>query len=243
MTDAMALFTAPQEAPPAPLQSSSEKTPYVAFFHPLNKIAADIIGKLGKVPEGVPILVRPDGSMERLDNMKFWVCPGYLQHFSSIDDSNGILQSKLENPKDYTFGEHVETVCMVSTMKGIEPARITFRSTKCPAAHNIIDEQHAASNGEVWAQNGPDHAAAVAAIAQPWLRVMGGITLENKVAKKPNPKTKQCMPYVQANAMCKPTSGGMYQALVKSAQEHGPAIQSCLDAHNDRITEVRSKVI
>lgn len=226
----------------APLQSTVESTPYVAFFSPKAKQVATIIAKLGDMPEGTPYIVRPDGSMERLTNMRFWVTPLYAQFFATIDDSNAVLQAVFppEKPPGKDYKEHIMAVVLVNTTRGIEPARLTFRTTKCPAARDVINEVLAcATNPDQWAEQSADHAAAVSAIGKDWLRVCGIIVLKPEKAKSPPYR-----PYTQANAQVGPTSAGMFNRIMQSvsSQDAQDLLAKCIEEHNKQLAAVKQKV-
>lgn len=236
--DVLALFPKMEET--APLERDFFSSPYIQFVDTRARNLADIIQKLGQVPNGTPVLHLPDGRKYRLDNMQVWLSPFRFQHWSVINDKNELLQCALmlDNvPNDNkTWNEFVETVAVVMTHDGPCAARIGWKTTKTPAAHEIYNAlEEATKLPEKWGAYSVDHAASLA-IPIGWLRAYGVIQLK---------AGKGTYDYVQANSQVKPTSAGQYGSIVKFMQavEGKRMLQSCIDSHKEREQEVKKKCI
>lgn len=225
----------------APLQRELFTSPYVQFMDSRAGNYSDVIQKIGNVPAGTPVLIFPDGRVYRLDNMQYWLTPFRFQHWSVLDQKNTPLQSAVDVDKIPNDGkrwaEFVETVALVMTPDGIFPARIGFKTTKTPAAHEVYNSlNECINNPDKWAAQSVDHATAMAIIPQAWLRMHGIVQLKTG---------KGDYDYIQANATVKPTSAGQFATIV-AALNHPDCkklLQSCIEGHNERIEEIKKKCI
>ena len=237
--DVMSLFPKMEET--APLQREFFSSPYVQFMDTRSAKYADVVQKLGGTPPGTPVLILPTGDMYRLDNMQFWLTPFRFQHWSVINDKNELLQSAVnvdQVPSDgKRWNEFIESIAIVMTHDGPMPTRIGWKTTKCNAAHDVYKALDDVVNApQKFASISVDHAAAMQAIPLPWLRAYGIIQLK---------AGKGDYDYIAANAMVKATSAGQYAAIAQmlANADTKRILQTCIEGHNERITEVKKKCI
>lgn len=232
---ALALFDGMPTGEMQQIERDTGLTPYITFANAKSPSWDKVVAAVGAVPEGTPLLFMPDGRIFRLDAMRFWLTPMYYQHWSEVDEQNTLLRSYPSNPRTKGAGETIESVIIAITPSGPIPARMRFRTTKTPAAHDMINAV-VATGQPGWAKS-PDQQA-VLNIPQAWLRIVGEMVLT------PKPKTEtRKRAYVQANAHPHPATAGQLAMLGTARKDDGwnELFREVVDDYNRAVEEVKKK--
>lgn len=197
------------------------QVPYVVFAQPK---ATDqwtaLATRLPGMQDGDQVLVWPEPRLpERLSPMRFtmvcckqyWVqkLPGGARGPVSVE----------QKPWKSDWAEEVHAACVVYVQRdgGLEavPASCTFKTVKTRAALSVKLQVEAAAR-EDWAGLSEVHRMAYAALAKPFLRVVGTVSVQRSTGPTGNPMAK-------ATASVVPASPAEWRALKELSEDPGDA--------------------
>lgn len=213
--------------------------PYVVFAQPkATEQWTELSRTVQGIQDGDQILVRPDPEKPvRLQPMRFTMA-ACKQYWVQKDPGGArVGVSAEQKPRTERWNEEVLAACIVYVQDGgsleAVPASCVFKTTKCPAALAVSKQVEVASKPE-WADESPAHKMAFAALAKPYLRVVGTVSVGRRTAASG-------FGYVTARAVVAPAGPAEWKAL-KDLVESSAGMQSLRDlsAHyKQRLQELK----
>jgi hypothetical protein len=211
-------------------------SPYISFAHPNKKDEwKKLTDKFQNVSEGQMFLVETDVITPLLVAKLGWIA--HFQYWAMSNAAGETTQSSLtEMP--FPWKEMVEAVVLVYLDDRCTVANTTFKTTKCPAAHDLSTALAECQTPE-WLEKSPAHAE-TGVVTQPFGRFFGEVSLAPTRTSK-----KSGMPYTPTQCNIKPTTLTEWR-LFKAFSEHADT-QKAMDAagnnYKSRIDSAKAKLL
>lgn len=210
----MVEFELPEEFGSGALQASPTQARgcYVVFAQP--KAVAqwtDLSARIPGLRDGDQVMVRPDGSVVRLQPMRYQLISA-KQYFVKKNPQGGARESCKDVADAEHKAEEVHAACVVFLDGEAVPCTATFKTTKCNAVTTLVAAVKAAKDPK-WAQQSEAHRVAFSTCVKPFLRVVGTVQTFDV------PKPPSGWPYVGAKCIVSPatpTEWMMWNALYQS---------------------------
>lgn len=220
------------------IEPTRSPVPYVVFAQPkATEQWTEFATKLPGLQDGDQIMVHPEpGGVERLQPMRFTMMQ-CKQYWVSKDPAGNRLGASAEpHVRQAGWAEEVLAACLVYVPRGggVEavPASCVFKTVKCPAALSVKLQIDAAEKPE-WADQSPAHKMAFAALAKPFLRVVGSVTTGKRTSSGG-------YGYVGARSIVSPATPAEWKA-VKDLLESGgvETLRKLADHYRGRLSELK----
>lgn len=222
------------DSAPTPMIDSFN-SPYVTFAHPKRSDEWSKVRAVHPaVEEGDIFLVEKVPTY--LPQIKLTMM-AYRQLWVHSNDSGSIILAVSKQEEPHPFKERIESVVLVYLEDRVVPATMTFKTTKCGAAHSLSDALLEAAT-EDWAKKSQAHAETLVA-QKPFMRYFGLVRLGPQRTGK-----KTGLPYVPAEATISPTSVPEWKALGKAFQDpkFSEVLNSVTSRYESRVKELLDKV-
>lgn len=130
---------------------------YMKFFHPMAKDSQEVMANLRGVRPGNPVLYYPDGGLELLNPLKFYMLHG-TQYWTIRDSEEfgSIKDVGFEEQKGSDWSGEVTAVCLFFTHQGLVPTTCSFAGAKSPVAVKAINYRKLTKD-QSWATLSADH--------------------------------------------------------------------------------------
>lgn len=207
--------------------------PYIAFVSAKSPRFAEWAAAISDLKEPDALLLRPTPyppvrlspfNLHFLAGTQFWV--------ESDDEGNLVRVSEVEDRADDSLKECVEAVVLAYLNGGIVPSRVSFRTTKCPAAKTLAHTLKVAATPE-WGTFSEQHASTLA-IPEPALRFVGTIISAPRTSRGGRR-------YYQSSARVRPTSGAELKTLAGVVSDKGfrEALETVYGSYEHRLEQLR----
>ncbi len=183
------------------MERTGFQTPYVVFATARSpKQWTALVRAFPDVNEGETYLILPDPTTPVFLHPCQFVLLFAKQYFvKSADDEKGTILA-VSRTIDRALGidkEQIETLILVTSTPTIVPARMTFKTAKCPAIHKVKEHQELATTPE-WSAKGGQYTNTMK-IPDPRYRLISSLKTSKKTA------VESGRAYVLAEAIIRPT--------------------------------------
>jgi hypothetical protein len=221
---------------PSPPIEPRHVPPYVVFVHHNRADEwSKVTSRYKDVTEGDLFLVR-NGDVRPLNPAKFgWLC--HRQFWVQSNPAGDMVATSFaELP--FPYKESVEAVVLVYLDDEVFPANVTFRTTKCPAAHELARAMLNCQTPE-WGANSLAHKESMA-VNQPFGRFYGEVVLgPQRVGKQSG------MTYRPTLCRVFPTGAAEWRALHALSQNSGftRMMEDAASRFTERLAGVEAKLL
>lgn len=207
--------------------------PYLVFAQPkAEQQFRFLMSHFPDIEDGDPVLMYPEPQKPvRIVPLKCTIVAA-KQYFAQRDPSGKELAwSSTAKPG---WAERILTAMILYWEGKALPCTCTFKTTKCAAAHAIVDEINKCQEPE-WANKGPEYKQAATVCSTPFTRIVATITVAGKTSRKTNLSYKITKPVIAPSG---PTEWQMLGALLK---DNMTAFKDIADAYKARLAELNIK--
>lgn len=210
------------------------KLSYVGFHTKKSEHAIDIAAAIPSIVEGEPYLF--DGTQYRKVDSLSLAGPN-LHYWAELDDDHKIERASLTlDRSDRDLKEAVLAIALAYCDGQVYPAMSTFKTTKAPAAKDLVNARSRFDDSDKVAESGP--IGKQLAKLPVSLRIAGDVDVLNKKTK-PNEKGKT-FPYQIARCRTRLLNDVETQALFLALNddEFNDKVRSLTELYNSRVAMI-----
>jgi hypothetical protein len=159
-----------------------QQTPYVIFASSKSPNWAKYVAAVPGLSEGDQLLIQPEPlPVVKLVPMRFMLLSA-RQFWTVLDGAGEVSEAFASaDDADSKAQETIEAMVLVLHGARVIPARVSFRTTKCKAAHVAIKAREYAATPD-WADQSDDHKATLA-VSEPALRFVATVRTSLKTSR------------------------------------------------------------
>ena len=236
----------PKDSPLALIQEDdqsnltpSAKLAYCQFYSKKSEAAIDVAMAIPGITEGEPYLFN-GVSYEKVDSIG--LAGPCFQYFAELDSDYKVTRAQLhEDRGDRKLREAVLAITLAYVGDKVVPALMTFRTTKCKAAKDLVNARSKFADAEFVASQGP--IGKQLAQLPTSLRIAGDVDVINR---KSRPDSEgQTFSYQIARCRARLLSDVEAQALLTALSDDGfnKAITDLTGSFNSRKATIMEKVV
>lgn len=209
-----------------------EQGTFAMFFDRRSGMSPRLTAAIRDLQDGDPVLVLPEPELPiRLQPLRFSLFAAF-GYFADVDQAGTILSAGHEKTEKLNR-EHVEAVVFIYLPERLVPARMTFKTTKCQAAHKAIAALKLAAEPG-WAKLSPEHGTSMMA-PYPWSRFSVSVRTSTRTSRTSGFK------YVAADADIRPTGVTEWKLIGDSLKCPGfvQELRVAVKGYDRRLEEVK----